>query len=116
VITPLIEEIDERTAVVVVDQTHVWTGEEIDKVFADLKRGGRSRIVVDASNARLLNSKVLAALVRCAADLDPREGAGLALITQHDYVKQIVEITATGGVLFLADSRDDALEALPRPR
>lgn len=113
---PGVEELDEHTAVVVVDQTSVWSGEDLDRVFADLKATGHRRLIVDASGARLLNSKVLDALVRCAADLDPREGAGLALITQHDYVKQIVEITATGGVLFLADSRDEALDALPRPR
>ena len=113
---PDVEELDGQTALVVIDHTHVWSGEDLDRTFAELKASGHGRIVVDASRSRLLNSKVLDALVRCAADLDPREGAGLALITQHDYVKQIVEITATGGVLFLADSREEALDALPRPR
>lgn len=111
---PRIEEIDDDTAIVVVGMTHVWTGQEIDEAFTALKAAGRRRIVVDASGARLLNSKVLDALVRLAADLDPREGAGLALITSHDYVKQILQVSTTGGIVFLADSREEALAALPR--
>jgi anti-anti-sigma regulatory factor len=113
VVTPEIEEIGEDAAVVTVGGTHIWTGEEVDDALEALKRAGRRRIVIDASEAQWLNSKVLDALVRCAADLDPREGAGLALITKHDYVKQIVEISATGGMIFLADSREEALGALP---
>ena len=110
-----IEEIGSDTAVITVSgRTDLWSGPQIDDVLADLKRDGRRRIVVDASEAAWLNSKVLDALVRCAADLDPRDGAGLAVVTNQSYIKQVLEITATGGVLFLADSRDEALDALPR--
>ena len=115
-VLPQVEEIGDDTAVVVLEMTHVWSGEEMDRAFAELKTAGRRRIVVDASAASLLNSKVLDALVRCAADLDPREGAGLALITRHDYVKQILQVNTAGGIVFLADTRDEALEALPPRR
>jgi anti-anti-sigma regulatory factor len=111
---PTIEEVDDQTAVVTIETTHVWTGAEIDGVFAELRAAGRKRIVVDASSAPLVNSKVLDALVRCAADLDPRDGAGLALVTRLDYVKQILQVSTTGGFVFLADTRDEALEVLPR--
>ena len=110
-----IEEIGDDTAVITVrGETDLWSGSEIDDLLIGLKNAGRRRIVVDASAAAWVNSKVLDALVRCSADLDPRDGAGLAVVTSQSYVKQILEITATGGVLFLADSRDEALESLPR--
>ena len=110
-----IEEIGTDTAVITVrGETDLWSGPEIDDVLLKLKRDGRRRIVVDASAAAWVNSKVLDVLVRCAADLDPRDGAGLAVITSQSYVKQILEITATGGVLLLAETREEALDALPR--
>ncbi len=110
-----VDEVGDDTAVVTLKgQTHVWSGEEVSEMLGRLVRAGRRRLVVDASAADWLNSKVLDVLVRCAADLDPREGAGLAVVTRQSYVKQILEITATGGVLFLADSREEALYALPR--
>ena len=110
-----VERVDGDTAVLTITGvTDVWSGGEIDDLLVELKRDGRRRIVVDASDANWLNSKVLDALVRCSADLDPRDGAGLAVVTSQSYVKQILEITTTGGVLFLADTRDEALDALPR--
>ena len=113
---PKVEEVEDDTAVVTVEVTNVWSGEEIEAVFAELRATGRTRIVVDASSAPLVNSKILDALVRCAADLDPRDGAGLALVTRLDYVKQILQVSMTGGFVFLADTREEALEMLPRRR
>jgi anti-anti-sigma regulatory factor len=116
VATPEIEEIADDTAVITLETTHVWSGDEIDAMFASLTAAGRRRIVVDASAAPMVNSKVLDALVRCAADLDPRDGAGIALVTRLDYVKQMLTVSTNGGIVFLADTREDALDALPRRR
>jgi anti-anti-sigma regulatory factor len=112
---PAIEEIGEDAAVITVGGTHVWTGEEIHEALASLKDAGRRRIVVDAGGAPWLNSKVLDALVRGAADLDPGHGGGLALITRHEYIKQILQVSVTGGAVFLADSREEALEVIRAP-
>ena len=109
-----IEVVDSRTAVVAVaGDTDIWSGFALDDELVRLKSEGRDRLVVDLSGAGLLNSKLLDALVRCSADLDPRIGAGLAVVTSVDYVRQILEITESGGLLFLADSRDEALDSLP---
>ena len=35
------------------------------------------------------------------------------MITEQQYIRTILEVTETGGLLFLAEDRDDALEALP---
>ncbi len=109
-----VDRVDRRTAVIAVaGDTTIWSGFALDDQLASLKRDGCDRIVVDLSGAGLLNSKMLDALVRCSADLDPRRGAGLAVVTTVDYVRQILEVTETGGLLFLADSRAEALESLP---
>jgi anti-anti-sigma regulatory factor len=108
-----VEAVDARTSVVVVNgDTNIWSGFALDDELIRLKKGGCDRIVVDLSSAGLLNSKLLDALVRCSADLDPSRGGGLAVVTTVDYVRQILEVTETGGILFLADTRDDALDAL----
>ena len=109
-----VERVNARTAVVTVDgDTNIWSGFALDDELVSLKGDGCDRIVVDLSAAGVLNSKMLDALVRCSTDLDPRRGAGLAVVTTVDYVRQILEVTETGGLLFLADSRDEALESLP---
>ena len=109
-----VDVVDGRTAVVLVaGDTDIWSGFALDDELVRLKSEGRDRLVVDLSRAGLLNSKLLDALVRCSADLDPRVGAGLAVVTSVDYVRQILEITESGGLLFLADTRDEALDSLP---
>lgn len=108
-----VEGVDGRTALVVVHgNTDIWSGFALDDELVRLKRSARDRIVVDLSDAGLLNSKLLDALVRCSADLDPRVGAGLAVVTTVGYVRQILEVTESGGLLFLADTRDEALDVL----
>ncbi len=68
--------------------------------------------MVDLRSSALLNSKLLDTLVRAAGDLDPRRGEGLAVITETGYVQTMLEIAAPGGLVLLASSRDEALEAL----
>jgi anti-anti-sigma regulatory factor len=111
------ERVDPQTAVVTVRAAAgIASGQEVFELLAGLKAAGVRRLVVDLRTPQMLNSKVLDALVRAAADLDPRDGAGLAVITEQQYVRTILEITADGGLLFLAESRDEALDALPPRR
>jgi len=112
-----VERLDGRTAVVTLRRgAGHELGIEVARLLATLEADGVSRFVVDLRTPQLLNSKVLDALVRAAAHLDPRTGAGLAVITEQQYVRTILEVTETGGLLFLADSREEALEALPPAR
>jgi anti-anti-sigma regulatory factor len=112
-----VEHLDDRTVVITLP-VHAGTsaGEHVQELLAGLLEQGVRRLVIDLRNPQMLNSKVLDALVRAAADLDPREGAGLAVITEQQYVRTILEVTATGGMLYLAESRAEALEALPPTR
>jgi anti-anti-sigma regulatory factor len=111
---PEVERIDDRTAIVTL-RTEAGTdaGTHITEVLNDLREQGVNRLVIDLRSPQMLNSKVLDALVRAAKDHHPRDGAGLAVITEQQYVRTILEITATGGMLYLAESRAEALDALP---
>jgi anti-anti-sigma regulatory factor len=109
-----VERVDRQTAVVTVGAgAGMTSGQQVFELLTELKAAGVHRLVVDLRTPQMLNSKVLDALVRAAADLDPRDGAGLAVITDQQYVRTILEITANGGLLFLAESREEALDALP---
>ena len=67
---------------------------------------GLVRLVLESSPDLVLNALV------GSAGLDPRRGEGLAVVTETDYVVTMLEIAVPGGVLLLASSRDEALEAL----
>jgi anti-anti-sigma regulatory factor len=109
-----VERLDGRTAVITLHaEAGTAAGAQVRDLLADLIAEGVDRFVVDLRGPQMLNSKVLDALVRGAAGLDPRAGAGLAVITEQQYVRTILEITATGGLLVLAESRAEALDALP---
>jgi anti-anti-sigma regulatory factor len=112
-----LERIDDRTAVITLHaEAGTAAGEQVATLLAELREQHVDRLVIDLRSPQMLNSKVLDALVRGAEDLDPRDGAGLAVITEQQYVRTILEITATGGMLYLAETREDALDALPPRR
>lgn len=92
--------------------THGGDAPRLAALLGGLVKGGRGRLVVDLTTSHLLNSKLLDTLVTVSAGLDPRQGQGLAVVTGTNYVRQMLEIGAEGGVLLLADTRDEALEAL----
>jgi anti-anti-sigma regulatory factor len=109
-----VELVDDRTAIVTLRSAVAMTaGDDVSRVLAELTAQGVDRLVIDLRGLQMLNSKILDVLVRGAADLDPRRGAGIAVITEQQYVRMILEVTETGGLLFLAEDRDEALEALP---
>ena len=72
-----VELVDDRTAIVTLRSAAVRRAG--DDVAARARRPGAegiNRMVIDLRNPQMLNSKVLDALVRGAAGLDPRRGAG----------------------------------------
>lgn len=108
-----VEDVDDTTAVVVVTGlTHGPDASRLAELLEGLIAQGHVRLVVDLTDSELLNSKLLDALVTVSGLLDPRQGEGLAVVSDTNYVRQMLEIGATGGFLLLADSRDEALEAL----
>ena len=109
-----VELIDARTVLITLRaEAGTDAGAQVTGLLARLREQGVDRLVVDLRNPQMLNSKVLDALVRGAAHLDPRTGAGLVVITDQQYVRTILDMNATGGMLFLAQDRDAAFAALP---
>ena len=108
-----VEPIDAVTACVTIrrDVRQGSGAGELEKVLDGLIADGMRRIVVDISDVGFLNSKLLDTLVRVSARIDPRDG-GVAVITEQTYVRHMLEVTETGGILLLEDSKDAALAAL----
>lgn len=107
-----VDRIDERTACVsITGSVKMGAPAELEELLAGLLAAGTTRIVVDLSGVSFLNSKLLDTLVRISARIDPRAG-GIAVLTSQTYVRHMLEVTESGGVLLLEDDRDAALAAL----
>ncbi len=107
-----IERIDDRTACVSITGTvGMGAPAKLEELLRSIVVAGTRRIVVDVSEVPFLNSKLLDTLVRISAAIDPREG-GVAVLTSQEYVRQILEVSETGGLLLLEESKDAALAAL----
>ena len=108
----VVEQIDERSVSVTVGSDPLGDGaDELAECVGRLLEKGNTRVVVEFDGS-LLNSKLLDALVRAAARQPTGEPGGVAVIAPPSYVHQMHLVSATGGPVLLADTRDDALEAL----
>ena len=108
-----VERIDDEISLVALSgATHGPDAAVLADTLSDLIAAGRSRIVVDLSGAHLVNSKLLDALVRVSAGLEPRKGEVIVVVTGADYMRHMLEVSAEGGLLLLAESRDEALAQL----
>jgi anti-anti-sigma regulatory factor len=108
-----VEHLEDQIALVALERTTLGPdapllAETLEALIAD----GHPRVVVDLSGAPLVNSKLLDALVRVSAKTDPRAGELIAVVTGTNYVRQLLEIGAGGGVLLVAATREEAVEAL----
>ena len=109
----VVEPVDDATAVIeVTGHTHGPDADRLASVLERILAEGRTRVIVDLRVAKLVNSKLLDTLVRVSGRLDPRRGEGLAVVTETGYVAHMLEISESGGLIFLEATRDEALEAL----
>ncbi len=108
----VVERIDDRSAVVTVGTDPLGDGaDELADCIGSLLENGTDRVVIEFDRS-LLNSKLLDALVRAAARQPAGTRGGVAVVAPPSYVHQMHLVSATGGPVLLADTRDDALEAL----
>jgi hypothetical protein len=106
-----VERLDERTAAVTVGDDPLGGGaDELAGLVGGLLADGITNVVVEFDGA-ILNSKLLDALVRASSGQPPGAG-GIAVIAPPGYVRQMLLVSEAGGVVLLADSREEALEAL----
>ena len=106
------ERLDAGTAVVVVEgDTLGLSADALGDELALLAVDGIGHVIVDFSRLPVLNSKLLDVLVRASRDQSPGSGA-IAVVAGHGYVGHMLEISETGGLVLLADTRDEALDVL----
>ena len=108
----VVERVEDVSVVALSGAPHGTDAAVLSETLTELIEAGRSRVVVDLSGAHLVNSKLLDTLVRVAAKLDPRRGEAIVVVTGADYMRHMLEISAEGGLLLLAESRDEALETV----
>lgn len=107
-----IDRASSRTTVVTVHGDPLGSlADELASTVGELLGGGSQSIVVDFSTLPVLNSKLLDALVRASAAQRPGPG-GIAVVAGDAYVRQVLEISETGGPILIAESQAEALEAL----
>jgi len=106
------ERLDGQIAVVSVEgDTLGLSADGLGTELGALAADGVARMVVDFSSLPVLNSKLLDALVRSSRD-QGSDGGAIVVVAGHGYVGHMLEISETGGLVLLADTRDEALEIL----
>jgi hypothetical protein len=107
-----VEHLGDGTVAVTVPSDPLGTSAgDLARVVGELVEGRDVNIVVDFAGGGLLNSKLLDALVRASARQTPGSG-GIAVVVPQSYARHMLTVSAAGGVLLLASSREEALEAL----
>ena len=75
-------------------------------------KAGRQRLVLDLSEVTFIDSTAIGVLAGAVARLDKVGGGSLAVVSTHEKVLQIFEITGLDSVITLHSSRDEAVSVL----
>ena len=89
----------------------LYTAPEFKERMAEIIDEGKTRVVVDLSQATFIDSTTLGVLVGGVKRLRPA-GGSLALVCTDDNIPKIFEITGLDRVFPIHDSRDEALAAV----
>jgi anti-sigma B factor antagonist len=105
-----VENIDDRTAVVVVrGEIHLATApqfsEELNRVIAE----GRTRVVVDLTAVGFVDSTGLSVLLNALRRITRAEGS-LVLVCTNPTVLRLFEVTRMDTTFVIVDTRERALE------
>jgi anti-sigma B factor antagonist len=108
-----VEDADPGLAVLVV-------GGEVDyEVSPQLKarlmkaiKAGTRRLVLDLTDVSFIDSTAIGVIAGAVERLDEMGGGSVAVVSTHEKVMQIFEITGLDNVLTVHASREDALAAL----
>lgn len=75
-------------------------------------KAGRQRLVLDLTDVTFIDSTAIGVLAGAVARLDKVGGGSLAVVSTHEKVLQIFEITGLDSVITLHGSRDEAVSVL----
>jgi len=89
-----------------------FRAETVSRAIQGAWGDGRT-VVVDMSDTAFMDSSMLAALV-AASDQARRRPESLVLVVRAARLKRSLEVKGLGGILTVADSREQALEIVER--
>ena len=102
-------EVDSETHVIELGgEIDLYTAPEFKERMAEIIDEGKTRLVVDLSNATFIDSTTLGVLVGGVKRLRPA-GGSLALVCSDENIIKIFEITGLDRVFPIHDTRDEAL-------
>jgi len=106
------EEIDSETHVIQLGgEVDLYTAPEFKERLVELIENGKTKIVVDLSEATFIDSTTLGVLVGGVKRLRPA-GGSLALVCSDQNITKIFEITGLDRVFPIHGSRDEALSSV----
>ena len=106
------EEIDSETHVIHLGgEVDLYTAPEFKERLVELIENGKTKIVVDLSDATFIDSTTLGVLVGGVKRLRPG-GGSLALVCSDQNITKIFEITGLDRVFPIHETRDEALSAM----
>ncbi|HLM25653.1 MAG TPA: STAS domain-containing protein [Thermoleophilaceae bacterium] len=106
------EEIDSETHVIHLGgEVDLYTAPEFKERLVELIENGKTKIVVDLSDATFIDSTTLGVLVGGVKRLRPG-GGSLALVCSDQNITKIFEITGLDRVFPIHETRDEALSAV----
>jgi anti-sigma B factor antagonist len=106
------EEIDSETHVIELGgEVDLYTAPEFKERLVELIESGKTKIVVDLSDATFIDSTTLGVLVGGVKRLRPA-GGSLALVCSDQNITKIFEITGLDRVFPIHETRDQALSSV----
>ena len=106
------EEIDSETHVIQLGgEVDLYTAPEFKERLVELIENGKTKIVVDLSEATFIDSTTLGVLVGGVKRLRP-SGGSLALVCSDQNITKIFEITGLDRVFPIHGTRDEALSSV----
>jgi anti-sigma B factor antagonist len=105
-------EVDSDTHVIELGgEIDLYTAPEFKERMSEIIDEGKTRVVVDLSQATFIDSTTLGVLVGGVKRLRPA-GGSLSLVSTDENITKIFEITGLDRVFPIHASRQDALEAI----
>lgn len=85
------------------------------RLMRTIKAGSR-RVILDLSDVTFIDSTAIGVLAGTVEKLDEMGGGSLSVVSTHEKVIQIFEITALDNLITIHSSRDEALAAVALAR
>jgi anti-sigma B factor antagonist len=97
--------------IAVAGEVDIFTAPELKRVMANAIDGGATRLVVDLTETRFLDSTALGVLIGAVKRLRPLDGR-LVIVNTEPSTAKTFEITGLDQIFTIVATRDDALSVV----